>query len=178
LQSLTVPTLVAAALCGGADQPSAMLDRAEMRAAVSCLLGAERAQRSRSSLSPDARLERGAQRHARDMAQRGYFSHVTPGGAGVLDRLRRVGYVGNGAVLVGEVLARGRGGGSTPLAIRDAWLASRGHRDLILDPRFEEIGIGVAPSMAGRDVGGVTVAVTFGRRGDGRGRVAPFVRRR
>jgi uncharacterized protein YkwD len=165
LQSLTVSTFVAAALCGGADQPATSLDRAEMRAAVACVLGAERADSSRRALQPDARLERGAQRHARDMAERGYFSHVTPGGAGVIERLRRAGYVGNGAAVVGEVLARGRGTGSSPLAIRDAWMASRGHRDVILDPRFQDVGIGVAPAMAGRDRRGVTVAVTFGRRG-------------
>jgi uncharacterized protein YkwD len=178
LQSLIVPTLLAAAACGGADQPASNLDRAEMRAAVACLLGAERAERSRSPLAADARLDRAAQRHARDMADRGYFSHVTPGGLSVIDRLRRSGYVGNGAALVGEVLARGRGAGSSPLAIRDAWLASRGHRDVMLDPRFEEMGIGVAPTMAGRGVAGVTVAVTFGRRGDGRTRFSSFRRRR
>jgi uncharacterized protein YkwD len=164
LQSLTVSTFVAAALCGGADKPATALDRAEMRAAVACVLGAERAEHQRRPLQPDARLERGAQRHARDMADRGYFSHVTPGGAGVIERLRRAGYVGDGAAVVGEVLARGRGAGSSPLAIRDAWLASRGHRDVILEPRFEQMGIGVAPTMAGRGVPGVTVAVTFGRR--------------
>jgi uncharacterized protein YkwD len=156
---------VVAALCAGADTPAPLLDRAEMRAAVACLLGAERAERLRGPLQADPRLERGAQRHARDMVERRFFSHVSPGGSSLLDRLRRTGYVGGSAVVVGEVLARGRGTGSTPAAFHDAWMASPGHRAVLLDGRFEHVGVGVAPARTGRDRRGVTVAVTFGRRG-------------
>jgi uncharacterized protein YkwD len=155
---------VVAALCAGSGTPAPMLDRAETREAVQCLLGAERAERMRAPLTVDRRLQRAAQSHARDMVTRGFFAHVSPGGSGILERLRRTGYVGGGASVVGEVLARGRGGGSTPAAIRDAWMGSPAHRDVILDGRFANVGVGVAPAMAGTDPGGVTVAVTFGRR--------------
>ena len=151
---------VAAALCAGAGTPAPKLDRGETRAAVACVLGAERADHARSALDRDRRLALAAQRHARDMAERGFFAHVSPGGRSVLDRLRRTGYVGDTSVVVGEILARGNGRRATATSWGAAWMASPPHRAIVLDPRFADLGVGVA--RRGRST---FVAVTFGHRG-------------
>ena len=49
-----------------------------------------------------------ANRHARDMAARRYFGHVSPGGADLAARVRRTGYLRtHGAWWLGETLAWG-----------------------------------------------------------------------
>ncbi len=152
---------VVAALCPGAAVPAADLARTDVREAIACVLGAERAERDRPTLRADDRLERAAQRHAADMARRGYFSHVSPGGESVLDRIRRTGWAGRASVRVGEILARGSGRGASAAAFRDAWMASAGHREIVLDRRYEQVGVGVAADGERRRT---IVAVTFGRR--------------
>jgi uncharacterized protein YkwD len=92
----------------------------------------------------DVRLQRAAEAHARDMVRRDYFSHVTPEGATVSDRLRESDYItGSVAWRVGEALAWGRNRLSTPAATVTAWLRSPPHRRIVLG-RYREIGIGVA----------------------------------
>ena len=82
----------------------------------------------------DARLERAADGHARDMAQHGYLSHRDRAGRDTGDRVREAGYAWR---VVGENL--GRNQASVDQAIGD-WLASPGHCRTLLDPGFAEIG--------------------------------------
>ncbi|MGH2968187.1 MAG: CAP domain-containing protein, partial [Solirubrobacteraceae bacterium] len=90
-------------------------------------------------------LELAAQRHARDMVRRRYFSHVTPGGRTMTARLRTAGYVGDTVSwAAGEVLAWGSGKRSTPAAAVAAWMDSPAHRRVLLDRRYRDVGIGVA----------------------------------
>ena len=80
--------------------------------------------------------------HARDMAERGYFDHVTPDGRKPTDRLARTGYEWS---LTGENIAKGEM--SAEEAMR-GWLASAGHCANIMDPRFTEMGFGLAEGDA------------------------------
>ena len=60
------------------------------------------------------------------------------------DRVRAAGYLKQ---LVGENIAYG------PVTAKEAvqgWLASRDHCENLMDPRFTEIGIALAPGSAGR----------------------------
>lgn len=52
-----------------------------------------RAQYNLASMRSSYYLEQSAQRHAKDMADRGYFSHFTPEGLSYVDRIKAAGYL-------------------------------------------------------------------------------------
>jgi uncharacterized protein YkwD len=82
--------------------------------------------------------------HANDMAEKNYFEHVDPAGQSPADRVRAVGY---SEKLVGENIAYG------PKSVEEVvqgWLDSPGHCQNIMDPRFVEMGIGLAPGHVKR----------------------------
>ena len=130
--------------------------------AVVCEINDKRAERGLTALRRDDRLQRAGRAHARDMVRRGYFSHVTPEGTRLSDRLRAVGYVADDVPWrVGETLAWGRGSGSDPVAIVEAWLQSPSHRRLLLRPAYRDIGVGATPGLPSGG-GGVTYAAELG----------------
>lgn len=90
------------------------------------------------ALTPNSALNRAAQGHAQDMAQRGYFSHTDTQGGGVAARVMRAGYSGRAA---GENIAMGW---PNPGAVVDAWLASPAHCRLLFSGQFQDAGVGVA----------------------------------
>jgi uncharacterized protein YkwD len=126
--------------------------------AVVCLVNADRARHGLRALRRDRDLGRAARHHSRNMVRRRFFSHVTPSGARLRDRLRRSGYIrGKQARHVGEVLAWGMR--STPTAIVAEWIASPTHHRILLGRDFRDVGVGVAagtpqPTTGGR--GGVS----------------------
>ena len=66
---------------------------------------------------------------------------------------------------VGENLAWGARRLSTPAAIVQAWMASPGHRDIILTRSFEQVDIGVASGKPGSPrARAATYTADFGRR--------------
>jgi uncharacterized protein YkwD len=80
-------------------------------------------------------LERAARLHARDMAARGAAAHTGSDGSQPGDRVTRTGYRWR---LVGENVAAGQT--SAEQVVRD-WLASPGHCENLMDPRFRETGV-------------------------------------
>jgi uncharacterized protein YkwD len=135
-----------------------------IRAATLCLINRERRADGERPLRPNRRLRRAAQAHTESMAFGNYFEHVGPGGSGggtPVARLRAVGYISSSRAgyEVGENIAWGTLGLSTPRAIVAAWMASPPHRANILDRRYRETGIGVSPhppaSLAGGQPGAI-----------------------
>ena len=98
------------------------------------------------------------------MATRGYFAHVSPGGATLVDRLQRTRYVSPRCRWdVGEALAWGTGSLATPAARVQAWMDSAEHRAVLLDPDYRDAGIAaVATAPDGED--GLTLVADLGRR--------------
>lgn len=89
-------------------------------------------------------LEGVALDHATDMAVHDYFEHQDPSGQSPADRVRAAGYREK---LVGENIAYG------PQSIEEAvqgWLASPGHCQNIMDPRFAQMGVALAPGRVMR----------------------------
>lgn len=86
----------------------------------------------------DDSLSLAAQRHADDMRARSYFSHVTPEGASVLDRVLAAGFVG---CAVAENLAEGQ---LTPESAVSNWMASAEHCTSMLQPFHRVVGFGYA----------------------------------
>jgi uncharacterized protein YkwD len=125
-------------------------DVESIRGAVLDEVNAARRRAGRRGLQVDPRLERAAQRHARDMVSRGFYGHENPEGLGPRGRAEAAGYAG--ARVISENLARGL---VSPEEIVGLWLGSRGHRRNILDAGHRETGIGVAVAPAAG--GGVDV---------------------
>jgi uncharacterized protein YkwD len=77
--------------------------------------------------------------HAADMAEHNYFEHEDLAGHTPADRVRAVGYREK---LVGENIAYGP---TSADEVVQGWLASPGHCENIMDPRFAEMGVAYAP---------------------------------
>jgi uncharacterized protein YkwD len=88
------------------------------------------------SLAYDSTLDRAASAHTLDMLHRHYFAH-----GDFVHRLLSFGVVGH---RVGENLAWGHGAYSDPRLIVRAWLASPEHRLVLLDRRYQRVGVGAA----------------------------------
>jgi uncharacterized protein YkwD len=152
----------AADRCPGATAIPAPGTEDQASAAIVCLVNAERDQRGLHQLHGDRRLRGVAERQATDMVQRSYFSHVTPGGADFGDRVRAAGYGRGHSWHAGEALAWGTQSRATPAVIVQEWLDSPHHRDIVLDPQYRELAVGVAPGAPHPGVGGATYAADFG----------------
>jgi uncharacterized protein YkwD len=133
--------------------------------ATVCLINAERRARGLSPLGVNARLARAATRHARDMVARSYFSHLSPGGVSLADRLRRVGYARRSCSWSGgETLAWGSGILQSPASRVRAWMDSPPHRAILLGAGFRQVGIGIAAGSPSNASVGSTYVGEFGRR--------------
>ena len=93
-----------------------------------------------------AEIDRVAQAHSEDMAQRHYLSHVSPEGKNPVDRLRAGG-------VAGFTLAAENAGltsrGNPNDEIYQGWLHSADHRRNLVAPPFNTTGIGIARAADG-----------------------------
>lgn len=130
----------------------AMADADEVRSELLLRINAARRQPRRcgattfASVGPirlDSSLNQAAQRHAQDMLARNYFAHEGRDGSTPATRVTATGYRYR---IVGENIAFG------PQSAAEAvqgWLASPGHCENIMDPRFSDTGIAFAASTVG-----------------------------
>lgn len=108
----------------------------ESEAKLFALINFTRQKDNKSVLKPDEKLRAAARAHARDMLAKGYFSHLSPQGEDVADRVTAAGAV---ATVVGENLAN-----APTVEIGHAGLfASEGHRKILLSPDFNAVGVAV-----------------------------------
>ncbi|MDQ3609483.1 MAG: CAP domain-containing protein [Actinomycetota bacterium] len=156
-----------AADCSYADSRArGPISRARADRALRCLIGNERETRGLDRFDRSTRLNEAAQRHTRDMHRREYFSHISPGGRDVVDRVRAyTSYVdGSPDWRLGETLAARYARTATPRRILATMMASTSHRRTLLTSRFRDIGVGwTLGSPSGSDRG-ATVAVVVGDR--------------
>ncbi|WP_240796513.1 CAP domain-containing protein [Streptomyces sp. RFCAC02] len=103
---------------------------------VLSLVNAERAAAGLRSLTLDPSLSALANAYSADMAARGFFDHTDPDGRTPWDRAADAGILNLG----GENIARGQVDAE---AVVEAWMASEGHRDNILNPVYTTMGLGV-----------------------------------
>ena len=100
------------------------------------MVNAERTKAGLNALKADPEIAQVARAHSRDMFARGYFSHVTPDGKTLGDRVRaaRVPFLS-----AGENLALG----PTLTICHEGLMNSPGHRANILHKSFNRLGIGI-----------------------------------
>ncbi len=135
------PVAAAARCHGSAHSPASAPHTAQ--AAVICEINRERRGRGLQPVAANPRLTRMARRYARAMVRLGFFSHTSPGGSTLLDRVRASGYGGR-RTAAGEALAWAQGRLATPHAVVRAWMASPPHRAVLLGRGYRDVGIGVA----------------------------------
>jgi uncharacterized protein YkwD len=139
------PAAAHARSCENADDAPTAGTRDTAATAVVCEINNERRSRGLRTVGARPRLGRAGRRYAEAMVERRFFSHVSPGGRTLGDRLRDSGYVDrHDRWTAGEALAWGWGSQATPASTVRAWMDSPPHRRLLLDEDFRHIGIGVA----------------------------------
>jgi uncharacterized protein YkwD len=156
----------AAAACANRDLPFEA-NPAVVRDAMLCEIAETRARHDARGLRGNADLDLAASRHATDMFERRYFSHVSPGGGDLGDRARRAGFARDGCSwAVGEILAWGVGSRSSAAGTVRAWLRSPSHRRILLSDRYGRLGLGMQLGTPFEQFGGagLTVAAVLGRR--------------
>ncbi len=116
------------------------------------LVNIERKKIGISSLSMSSELLQVATVKSQDIVDLNYFSHTSPtfGGLRELLEFHSITYM-----RAGENLATGQ---KTPEAVVNAWMNSEGHRANIMNPAFNNIGIGI---VAGGKYGGYTWTQLF-----------------
>jgi uncharacterized protein YkwD len=119
--------------CRNADVSAQRLPKPALRAAVVCLINAERAADGLQRLRESRRLDRAAQRWADSMVAADDFGH----GSGPAARVSATGFRWSA---VGENLASGF---ATPRRVVAAWMGNAGHCQIILNPLYTEVGTGV-----------------------------------
>ena len=144
---------------------------ARVRAAMLCLLNAERTSRGLSELHSSGQLRKAATAYSRKMVRERFFDHVCPEGSTMQTRIRKgTGYLSHASDwALGENLGWGSGPSSTPKAMVRLWMDSAGHRDNILNARFRHVGIGVATGAPANVRGerAATYTTDFGYRARG-----------
>lgn len=102
------------------------------------LTNVERAKVNAGPLTEQTQLSQAAQTQAFDMACNTFLSHTGSDGSSPFDRMIRFGYAFSSAA---ENVAAGY---PSPVDVVQGWMDSPGHRKNMLDPTFNNIGIGYA----------------------------------
>jgi uncharacterized protein YkwD len=137
---------------------------AQLNAAILCLVNAERADNGLPALNHEGQLDQAATGMCQRMVAEHFFSHETPDGKTVVDRVQPTGYIPrSGDWVVGENLAWGSGALSTPQSIVNGWMNSPGHRANILAPDYKDLGLAACMgSPTTTNSGGTVYVNNFG----------------
>jgi uncharacterized protein YkwD len=99
------------------------------------------------------RLELAAIDHARDMAERNYFSHTSKDGRSMEDRIVFAGYQFKGykSFMAGENIAQGQ---QSIDEVMRGWINSPGHCKNLMNPGLKEVGVAEYNTYWVQDFGG------------------------
>jgi uncharacterized protein YkwD len=89
------------------------------------------------ALTFDERLRCAARKHSKDMGVNNFFSHTGSNGSTPWQRITSAGYTPYTAAA--ENIAAGH---ATASAVVDAWMASAGHCNNIMNPNLRHLGVG------------------------------------
>ena len=110
--------------------------RVDLEATMLNMVNEERAKFGMHALKADPEMARVARAHSRDMFARGYFSHVTPDGKTLTDRVKAANVL---FLTAGENLALG----PTLAICHKGLMKSPGHKANILHKSYGRLGIGI-----------------------------------
>jgi uncharacterized protein YkwD len=114
---------------------------------VIALANEDRATLGLEPLNADEKLMQAAMDKAKDMFEKGYWDHYGPNGETPWQFIKGEGYEYK---IAGENLAKGY---TDAKRMNQAWLDSQAHRDNILKPEYQSIGVAVVDgTLEGQDV--------------------------
>lgn len=119
------------------------------------LLNAERQRQGLGPVQPDEELRSVASSHSVDMAEHGFFSHVSPTTGSPGDRASHVRVSKLGECVALDI---------TPARAHRGLLGSPAHRAAMLDPAFTHVGVGIAFEKSGAGQRRLYATLLFGRR--------------
>lgn len=143
---ISVVLLITLMACGGSGDPVPVPGALITHGDASITAGEQqmidrhnttRAGQGLGALTGQAQLNQIAQDQANYMADIGQYQHDDASGGGASDRATAVGYAW---VTIGENV----GYDTVAQDLFDGWMNSTGHRNNILNPAVDEIGVGVA----------------------------------
>src|SRR5262245_15226768 len=91
LLPVAAPASAGVTACAAADASPANAQADQLEHTILCLVNRERMIRGIPRLRADDDLAGAAKRHSRDMKHRRFFSHDSPGGSDLMDRVRKAG---------------------------------------------------------------------------------------
>ncbi len=95
-------------------------------------------------LMAEPRLRMSSRLHSKDMADNGYFDHVSQDGRTFDQRITATGHPGG---TIGENIAFGQRDAEE---VVQGWIDSPGHCSNIMNPSFRYLGVGAARAMSGQ----------------------------
>lgn len=102
------------------------------------IINSERVSRGLEPLRQNSKLVFSAEKKLQDMFVKQYFEHISPEGIGIGDLASQISYE---YITIGENLALGNFNENKSLV--NAWMASPGHRQNILNKNYNETGVAV-----------------------------------
>jgi uncharacterized protein YkwD len=157
----TTPGVSASAACPDDEQVPTAATAPQAAAALVCDINTLRGRQGLGPVRLDQQLNAPAQDLATDMAAHHFLSHDSSNGRTTQDRIVASGYITGAADwLVLENVDWASEVYATPLATALGWMNSEQHRDNLLNPAVEDVGVGIAegPVTAGGDRGVFYVA--------------------
>lgn len=131
-----------ASTCGLADFQAEMLRRVNEHRARGASCGARGSYPTAPALAWNDALTVAAAAHSHDMATRNYFSHTSPEGGSLRDRVEAAGYAWSS---IAENIAAGY---PSVAAVVDGWMASDGHCANIMSAGLRDIGVACVSSSS------------------------------
>ncbi|MBD2104037.1 CAP domain-containing protein [Leptolyngbya sp. FACHB-261] len=113
---------------------------AEIETSVQQRINTVRQAKGLGPLQSNEKLMQVARNYSKQMARQSFFSHTSPAGDTVIQRVRGVGIA---YWVVGENLAKNTNAPDPATVAVQGWLDSPGHRENILHPAFTQSGVGV-----------------------------------
>lgn len=165
--ALIAASSASATSCSNTEVQVTGMSQDQMENSITCLINEERTSFGLGPVQPNGALRNAALSHSDEMVAQQYFEHTSPQGVTFIDRIEATGYMrGARSWIVGENLVWGSGPLSTPQSLVTAWMNSPPHRENLLKPRFNEIGVAAVDGTPETDVGdlGVTVSSEYGFR--------------
>lgn len=134
--ALNIPGKAASTGSGyGSQQGTGSTTQSSYARQVVSIVNQERAKAGLQPLASDSALTKLALDKAKDMYTNGYFGHNSPTYGSPFDMMRSYGIRYSYA---GENIAKGQ---RTPQEVMNAWMNSPGHRQNIMSPNFNKIGV-------------------------------------
>jgi uncharacterized protein YkwD len=154
--------------CANANLRPTAKDLGAADAATLCLVNRERTVRGLRALHANRELGHVAATQVVSMVHGDYFADIGPSGQTPMSLVDVTRYRAHAAeVAVGQNIAWGTGGDTTPAHIVQEWMASPPHREIMLSGEYRDAGVAstsAVPAVLNTRGRGATYVIEFGAR--------------